>query len=429
MKKIVFLDRDGTLNKCIASNDGLITKESEIELIANAAEGVKLLNEAGFITVIVTNQPQVAKGLCTYAEIERINAKVVKSLAAKGARVDAVYFCPHHPEKGFAGERSEYKTNCDCRKPGIGMLEKGAKQFRVPLSSCYLVGDHARDVKAAENAGIKSIFVRTGSTEPPAENKKYPAKPYVELSDMVEAAHFIIAYEASLTNIRALIVAGGLGKRLAPLTESIPKPLLPVDGKPVLEHQIAWLKREGVTNIILSTGYLSEKIEHYFGAGKKFGVKLTYSVEKEERGTGGAIKLAEKKLGSETFIMLYGDLLIDLDLRRLLAYHKAKGGLATMTLHPSSHPYDSDMLELGEGDKVIRFLGKPKPGDQFVNIGNAGLYCFEPAILKYFPTGKSMLDKEVLPGVIAKGGAIYGFVTQERIADMGTHDRYAKHRG
>ncbi|MFA6530866.1 MAG: HAD-IIIA family hydrolase [Candidatus Micrarchaeia archaeon] len=426
-KKLVFLDRDGTINK----ESGLIEKPEQLELIPGAAEGIKLLNDFGFIVVIVTNQPQVARGICTEEEVKRINNRLLELLHFHNAKIDAVYYCPHHPDKGYAGERKEYKIDCDCRKPKIGMLKQASEQFGIPLKDCYFVGDHSRDIKAAENAGCKSIGVMTGSG---CKDGKYPSVPYILSVDLLEASKFIVAYEtldsSAISKIPAVIIAGGLGKRLAPLTELIPKPLLPAEGgKPVLEHQIVWLKREGIKEIILCTGYLSEKIESYFGNGSKFGVKISYSVEPEELGTGGALKNAERLIAGRRFVALYGDLLIDVDLRRMIAYHIAKGSLGTLALHPTNHPFDSDMLKCNPSGKIIAFLGKPKPGQEFENLGNAGLYCLESAILKYFPANRSMLDKEVLPKVIAGGGNLYGFVTFEKIADMGTHDRYKKHRG
>lgn len=426
-KKLVFLDRDGTINK----ESGLIEKPEQLELIPGAAEGIKLLNDAGFIVVIVTNQPQVARGICTEEEVKIINNRLLELLKSeRGAKIDSVYYCPHHPDKGYAGERMDYKIDCDCRKPKIGMLKEAAKQFGVKLEDCYFIGDHSRDMKAAENAGCKAIGVMTGSG---CKDGKYPSVPYILCADLHEAAKFIIAYEtldsSAISKIPAVIIAGGLGKRLAPLTESIPKPLLPVRGKPVLEHQIAWLKREGISELILCTGYLSEKIESYFGNGSRFGVKICYSVEPKELGTGGALRNAEGFISGRRFISLYGDLLIDIDLRRMLAYHIAKGGLGTLALHPTDHPFDSDMLECSKDGKITAFLGKPRPGQKFENLGNAGLYCFEPAILKNFPEDKSMLDKEALPKALANGAQLYGFVTFEKIADMGTHERYRKHGG
>ncbi len=227
-----------------------------------------------------------------------------------------------------------------------------------------------------------------------------------------------------------VILAGGLGTRLGNETKQVPKPMIKIKGKPVLEYIILYLKKYGIIKIIICAGYLGEKIQEYFGNGAKFGVSIKYSFEKELLGTGGAIKKIEPLLlaDSSGFVMVYGDLLVDMDLAKLIKYHKEKGGLGTLTVHESSHPYDSDILELDSSGLIIKFLGKPKKGDVFENISNAGVYCFEQSILKYFPDGVSMLDKEVLPCVINKGGKLFAYHTNEKVSDMGTPDRLEKVR-
>jgi NDP-sugar pyrophosphorylase family protein len=227
--------------------------------------------------------------------------------------------------------------------------------------------------------------------------------------------------------MKAVIIAGGLGKRLGELTRAVPKPMIEVDGKPVLEHLIIHLKEQGISDIIICSGYLSGKIHERFGDGKGLGVRIEYAVEKELLGTGGALKNIEGKVEG-TFLVVYGDLIVEMDLRKLVAYHKSKGGLGTLTVHESSHPYDSDILEVAPDGLITRFLGKPKHGQRFENISNAGVYVFEASVLKYFPTGVSMLDKSVLPSVIEKGGRLFAYSTKERVMDMGTIDRLEKCR-
>ncbi len=232
--------------------------------------------------------------------------------------------------------------------------------------------------------------------------------------------------------MKAVLIAGGLGTRLAPLTEKVPKPLLPLsDGKPMLEHQILFLKKQGITDIIICIGYLGEKIVDYFGNGLKWGVNITYSKEHEPLGTGGALYLARKLIGKGIFLMAYADLVIDMDVKKFLAFHTHKKALVSQCVHPSDHPHDSDMLKLDSHDRVIAYLGKPKKGDQFENIGNAGLYMMDSRIFEYEDawngaSPKRALDKDVLPFILAQGGAIYAYRTNELIKDVGTHDRYVK---
>lgn len=155
-QKAIFLDRDGTINKMV----GLVTKPEQFELIEGAAEAIKAINKSGYLAIVVTNQPVIARGDCTFEELQTIHDKMETKLGKVGAFVDAIYVCPHHTDKGFEGERPEYKCNCDCRKPKPGLLLKAAKDFNIDLSESYMIGDSHRDVEAGENAGVmKSVKV------------------------------------------------------------------------------------------------------------------------------------------------------------------------------------------------------------------------------------------------------------------------------
>lgn len=160
-QKAIFLDRDGTINKML----GFVTKPEQFELIEGAAEAIKAINKSGYLSIVVTNQPVIARGDCTFEELQAIHDKMETELGKVGAFVDAIYVCPHHTDKGFEGERPEYKCNCDCRKPKPGLLLQAAKDFNIDLSESYMIGDSHRDVEAGENAGVKkSIKVKENKT-------------------------------------------------------------------------------------------------------------------------------------------------------------------------------------------------------------------------------------------------------------------------
>ena len=150
-QKAVFLDRDGTINK----NCGFITKPEQFELIPGVAEAIKKINKSGYLAIVITNQPVIARGNCTFEELDLIHAKMETELGKEGAFIDGLYFCPHHTDKGFPGERPEYKCDCDCRKPKAGLFLQAAKDFNIDLSHSYMIGDSENDVKAGENAGCK----------------------------------------------------------------------------------------------------------------------------------------------------------------------------------------------------------------------------------------------------------------------------------
>jgi D,D-heptose 1,7-bisphosphate phosphatase len=148
-QKAVFLDRDGTLNKYV----GFLRTADEFELLPGAAEAVKMINKSGYLAIVVTNQPVIARGECSWEELQKIHNKMETELGKEGAFLDGIYVCPHHKDKGFEGERPEYKFDCDCRKPKAGLFLQAAKDFNIDLSQSIMIGDSDRDVEAGKNAG------------------------------------------------------------------------------------------------------------------------------------------------------------------------------------------------------------------------------------------------------------------------------------
>lgn len=151
-QKAVFLDRDGTINKYV----GFLTKPEQFELIPGVAEAIKKINKSGYLAIVVTNQPVIARGDCTWEELQDIHNKMETKLGKEGAFVDAIYICPHHKDKGFEGERPEYKFDCECRKPKPGLLFQAAKDFNIDLFQSIMIGDSESDVDAGLNACVKS---------------------------------------------------------------------------------------------------------------------------------------------------------------------------------------------------------------------------------------------------------------------------------
>ena len=160
-QKAIFLDRDGVINRMA----GFITKPEQFELIPGVAEAIKAVNQSGYLAIVVTNQPVIARGDCTFEELQTIHDKMETELGKVGAFVDAGYVCPHHTDKGFRGERPEYKCKCDCRKPRPGLLFQAAEDFNIDLSESYMIGDSDRDVEAGKNAGVKTSIKIDGNTE------------------------------------------------------------------------------------------------------------------------------------------------------------------------------------------------------------------------------------------------------------------------
>ena len=183
----VFLDRDGTLVKEISAQG--LRHIDELELLPGVAEAVHELNHAGLRAVLVTNQPVIAKGFLTEADLQRIHNKLETLLGRAHAFLDRIYFCPHHPEKGFPGERAELKINCDCRKPGTGMLLHAQRDLNIDFAQSWMIGDTTIDVQTAKNAGVKSILVRTGHG---GGDGRHPAEPDFTCDHLLEAVRLII---------------------------------------------------------------------------------------------------------------------------------------------------------------------------------------------------------------------------------------------
>lgn len=156
-QKAIFLDRDGTINKYV----GFLRKEEEFELLPGVAEAIKIINKSGYLAVVVTNQPVIARGEVTYSQLENIHNKMETLLGKEGAYLDGIYFCPHHPHSGYEGEVKELKIDCDCRKPKPGMLLKAAEDLNIDLSQSCMVGDGENDIKAGKAAGCKTVLLNT----------------------------------------------------------------------------------------------------------------------------------------------------------------------------------------------------------------------------------------------------------------------------
>jgi D-glycero-D-manno-heptose 1,7-bisphosphate phosphatase len=225
-------------------------------------------------------------------------------------------------------------------------------------------------------------------------------------------------------NIKVVIMAGGKGTRAASIAADIPKPMIPIEGKPVLQYQIECLARNNLCDIILVTGHLSHVIEDYFGGGERFGVSLSYYKETAPLGTAGALTKIAGQLGSD-FILLCGDILFDMNFARLLDFHFEKKADATLVSHPNSHPYDSALLITNAERRVVSWLSKEDPRRYYKNEVNAGIHVIKKSLLDMLPkeSEKIDLDRELLrPALGAR--RVFAYTTPEYLKDMGTPDRY-----
>lgn len=223
--------------------------------------------------------------------------------------------------------------------------------------------------------------------------------------------------------MKTVIMAGGKGTRISSVNADVPKPMIPILDKPILQYQLECLSRQGYTDIILSIGYLGHIIRNYFGDGSNFHVKIRYLEEKEPLGTAGALVYLKEEL-TDDFLLINGDIIFDVDLQRFYASHKKAGGTATIFTHPSGHPYDSGIIEADSTGKVINWLHKEDDKGWYKNRVNAGLHMLSPGILDLFDEPrKTDLDRDILHALISDG-KLFAYDSPEYVKDMGTPERY-----
>ena len=242
----------------------------------------------------------------------------------------------------------------------------------------------------------------------------------VDIKNRSQEIELLLA-EALGTNIpgKAVLLVGGRGTRLRPLTDKIPKALLEVQGKVVTGHLCDLLKKYGIREVVLCVGYLKDKIKEHFGDGSKIGMSITYIEEDEPLGTAGPLKLAKKYL-KDSFIVSNGDELKDINIPRMFRLHKRKNALATIALTTVDDPSHYGVARL-DGSRIIEFVEKPSNPPS--NLINAGFYILEPEVIDMIPNGFSMLEKDVFPK-LAQLGRLRGFPFAGQWFDIGNIERY-----
>jgi NDP-sugar pyrophosphorylase family protein len=228
--------------------------------------------------------------------------------------------------------------------------------------------------------------------------------------------------------MKAVILAAGVGSRLRPLTDTCPKPMLPIADRPLLARTLDWLRASGVAEAALNLHHLADVVRGGLGGGEAWGMTLRYSYEPELLGSAGALRtIAERFPGwlDQTFALIYGDMLCDIDLAELLAAHQSAHAILTIALKHTATPHTQGMIELDSAGRVRRFVEKPadwRGGD----LANAGVYLCEPAILEAIPPGFSDFGHDIIPALLEAGAIVCGRLAQGYLLDIGTPDAYAR---
>ena len=221
--------------------------------------------------------------------------------------------------------------------------------------------------------------------------------------------------------MKAVILAGGLGTRLRPYTKSLPKPMLPLGGKPILEYEIEWARKNGIKEIVLCVSYLRNKIEDYFGDGKKFGVKIEYAISKKPLATAGQLKTAEKFI-DDTFVCLYGDSIYNFSLRNMMKHHKKSKANVTMSLFDYRFNLKYGVIDTKKSGQVTAWNEKP----EFSAKINIGCYVMEPEVLKLIPKNKEYGMDNVIRKVLSNKKKVSSVISKKGFIDIGDKETYEK---
>jgi NDP-sugar pyrophosphorylase family protein len=213
--------------------------------------------------------------------------------------------------------------------------------------------------------------------------------------------------------VQAVILAAGEGRRLGPLTEKRPKPMLSLAGKPVLEHNLRLLRAHGIVRIFMNIHHCANAIVEHFGDGSALGIHVEYSREETLLGTAGALRPLREWLTS-TFLVLYGDNLTTCDLTALIAFHRLKGGVVTMAVYHRENATAGGIMQFDADDRIVRFVEKPKSGEVFSSWVNAGIMVCEPQVLDAIPPGFSDFGKNIIPDLLAAGKALFAYRMDDR---------------
>ena len=225
--------------------------------------------------------------------------------------------------------------------------------------------------------------------------------------------------------MKAVVMAGGEGTRLRPLTSNRPKPLVPIINKPIAQHIIEHLKRAGITDIVITLYYLAEEIQGFFGDGSEHGVNIVYSIEDTPLGTAGSVRKAWEHLKDDTFIIVSGDALTDIDIPRALEYHRKNQSEATLVLQHVENPLEFGVVITDDDGRIRRFLEKPSWGEVFSDTVNTGMYILEPQVLDLMDEGRNYdWSQDIFPRMLAEGKPLFGYIMEEYWTDVGSLQQY-----
>lgn len=226
--------------------------------------------------------------------------------------------------------------------------------------------------------------------------------------------------------MKALVLAAGQGTRLKPFTDSVPKPMVDVAGRPMLEYILEQIRSAGIAEVWMNLHYKPEIIRDHFDDGKNFDMRIRYSFEKELLGTAGAVKKLETEF-KETFMVYYGDNYVEVNLNEMIHHHQKSGVEATVALFPTETPHMSGIAQLDADDTILRFVEKPGPADAAGNLANAGIYIMEPSVIRSIPADRpSDFGRDIFPELLRQRRAIKGYRLSGSVIGIDTPELHAR---
>lgn len=426
MNKAIFLDRDGVINKiCYHHDIGVYSAKNlqEFEALPEVKEAIKLLKELGFLIVVISNQPGVAMGYITEKNLAEIDHFMLDEL-----NVDRVYNCKHHPH--HTGE-------CECRKPKDGLLQQAAQELNIDLAQSYMVGDNLSDIQTGKKCKGNLLIAseRVEIYDLLRRKKVYPDIIVKNLWCASQKIKEIEEEKQDLKNIPIMIVAAGVGSRLQDITGKLPKCLVSVHDKPLIQYQIEEFVRQGFTSIIFCLGYQNTYITECFQSGDRFGADIKYSIEPffssdKLSGTAGAVKYGQRFIENDTFIVFYGDNITTLDFNELLHFHKKNNAFATILVRPSRPEKFSSIITLCDDGRMAHFIEKPTEEikKQYYNITryeNNGIYIFDKRVFNYIEPNKCVdFAKDIIPKLIADEKRVFGYICKDFFKELGRTEKF-----
>lgn len=446
-EKALFLDRDGIIVKPIKGEAPQNPKQ--LQIMPAIIPVIKRARSLGHLIIIVSNQPDIALGKISEETKSALERKFIKLLKDYRIKADAIYYCFHHPK----GINPKYTQDCDCQKPKPGMILQAIKKFNIDPSQSFILGDRASDIRAGELAGVQTVLFDPKNTQ-----KQFlellTVKPNYRINDLKKILNLMNYSEASfgvslressyvshstpqqtarhsgsiINQKQAFILAAGEGKRMKSLTKTTPKPLVKINGKPILDYVLTLLKIHNFNRIGINLFYLSKIMENYLS---KLKMEIQYVKEKHLSGTaGGILSISKITKPSSPFLVISADMMVNFDLTRIYDFHLKHKGIATICCYfrPKSKlvPQKSGQLVFDRKTKKILQIY-----ERFSEIKsrwvNSSVYVFNPEVLDFIPKqGFFDVAKDLIPYLLKSKKNVYAYpINRRRFYQLGidTPDR------